>query len=106
MTFAIDPARLDALPPDLRAAFEAQSAMLEAERAARGHLERELADTKADNERLELLVKELQRLRHGRRSEKLDPDQLNLALEEIETAIAEVQERVHQRRKRQGEATE
>lgn len=106
MTFAIDQARLEALPPDLREVFVAQAAMLEAERAARGHLERELADSKADNERLELLIRELQRLRHGRRSEKLDPDQLNLALEEIETAIAEVQERVYQRRKRQGEATE
>ena len=106
MTFAIDQARLEALPPDLQEMFVAQAAMLEAERAARGHLERELADSKADNERLELLIKELQRLRHGRRSEKLDPDQLNLALEEIETAIAEVQERVHQRRKRQGEATD
>ena len=112
MTLAIDPARLEALPPDLREMFEAQSAMLEAERAAlkaeqaaRGHLERELADAKADNERLELLIKEMQRLRHGRRSEKLDPDQLNLALEEIETAIAEVQERANKRRKRQGEPT-
>jgi len=81
MTLAIDPARLEALPPDLREMFEAQSAMLEAERAAlkaeqaaRGHLERELADAKADTERLELLIKEMQRLRHGRRSEKLDPD--------------------------------
>lgn len=112
MTLAIDQARLEALPPDLREMFEAQSAMLrerdaalEAERAARGHLERELAESKADDERLELLIKEFQRLRHGRRSEKLDPDQLNLALEEIEIAIAEVQERVNERRKRQGEAT-
>ncbi len=105
MTFAIDPARLEALPPDLREMFEMQAAMLMAEQAARGHLERELADAKADNERLALLVKEFQRLRHGRRSEKLDPDQLNLALEAIETAIAEVQESEHQRRKRRGDAT-
>ena len=31
----------------------------------------------------------MQRLQFGRRSEKLDPDQLNLALEDLEQAVAE-----------------
>lgn len=104
MSLSIDPARLEELPSDLREIFVAQAAMLEAERLARGHLERELADAKADNERLELLVKELQRLHFGRRSEKFSPDQLNLALEEIEVAIGEVQERQDQRKTRRGKA--
>ena len=111
MSLSIDPARLEALPSDLREIFVRQAALLrerdavlEAERSARGHLERELADAKADNERLELLVKELQRAHFGRRSERCDPDQLNLALEEIEIAVSEVQEREDQRRKTRGEA--
>jgi len=40
------------------------------------------------NERLRHLLHQLQRAQFGRRSEKLDPDQLNLAFEDIEQAIA------------------
>lgn len=40
-------------------------------------------------ERLEHLVREFQRARFGKKSEKLDPDQLKLGLEDIEQAIAE-----------------
>jgi transposase len=80
---------LSALPPESRAAFEAQAAALAAERAARLHLEAEMADQKAYAARLETLLREMRRARFGPRSEKLHPDQLALALEEIETAIAE-----------------
>ena len=99
-------ARLAELPADLRALFEAQRAMLEAERiradrerqraehelVARLHVESELAASKETVERLQLLVKEYERARFGKRSEKFDPDQLQLVLEDIEIAIAEVQE--------------
>jgi len=74
----IDPARLAALPADLRALFRAQEAMIEAERrraddecSARLHVESELAASKESVERLELLVKEYERARFGKRSEKL-----------------------------------
>jgi transposase len=40
-------------------------------------------------ERLEHLVREFQRARFGKKSEKLDPAQLNLMLEDIEQAIAQ-----------------
>ena len=43
------------------------------------------------NDRLRHLIRQLQRLQFGRRSEKLDPDQLNLALEDIEQAVAETE---------------
>ena len=43
------------------------------------------------NDRLRHLIRQLQRLQFGRRSEKLDPDQLNLALEDVEQAIAETE---------------
>jgi len=45
-------------------------------------------------ERLRLIVKQLQRSQFGRRSEQLDPDQLALGLEDIETDIGEVEARL------------
>jgi transposase len=57
--------------------------------ALRAALEAEMADQKAYAARLETLLREMRRARFGPRSEKLHPDQLALALEEIETAIAE-----------------
>jgi transposase len=125
MVDAIDPARLDSLPADLRAAFEAQarvlaetSLQLDIERQARLHLDAEKSELEAKNSgleaknsdlaaenaflkeakaRLEYLVQELRRARFGPRSEKLDPDQQQLAFEDIEIAIAEVQESVGRR---------
>lgn len=83
---------LDVLPPETRVAVTAHLEALAAERLARAHLEAEIADLKAANERLEHLLLELQRARFGKSSEKLDPDQLALSFEDIEIAIAEVQE--------------
>ena len=40
------------------------------------------------NDRLEHLLHQLQRMQFGRRSEKLDPDQLALVFEDVEQAIA------------------
>src|SRR3954452_6187214 len=51
----------------------------------------EKAQLAAQNDRLRHLIRQLQRLRFGRRSEKLDPDQLNLGLEDVEQAIAETE---------------
>lgn len=42
-------------------------------------------------ERLRQIVKELQRMQFGRRSERLDPDQLTLSLEDLDADIAEVE---------------
>ena len=46
---------------------------------------------KAEIERLKAIIEALQRHRFGRRSEQLDPDQFELALEEVETALAEAE---------------
>lgn len=89
-----------------KAALVSRDAALEAERLARHHLERELADAKAYNVRLEHLVKEYERARFGRRSEKLHPDQLQLALEDLEIAIAQTQEAEHIRQLRRGDGEE
>jgi len=45
----------------------------------------------AQNDRLRHLLRQLQRMQFGRRSEKLDPDQFNLALEDLEQAVAETE---------------
>src|SRR4051794_9640489 len=42
----------------------------------------------AEIEKLRLLIRRLQRARFGRRSEKLDPDQLQLGLEDLEQTAA------------------
>ncbi|WP_281180052.1 transposase, partial [Croceicoccus bisphenolivorans] len=39
-------------------------------------------------ERLRAIIEAMQRHRFGRRSEQLDPDQFELALEEVEAALA------------------
>jgi transposase len=48
-------------------------------------------------ERLRHLLRQLQRAHFGRRSERLDPDQLQLALEEIEQAVAQAEAEVAKR---------
>ena len=73
---------LSILPPVYRAAFEALQ--VQAARAA------ELEEI---NKRLEHLVAELNHAVHGKKSEKLYEDDRQLLFEDLEVAIAEVQER-------------
>ena len=81
------------LPNDvaaLRAMLVAAWAERDAERAEKAQLAAE-CDHCRQNDRLRHLIRQLQRLQFGRRSEKLDPDQLNLALEDVEQAVAETE---------------
>src|SRR3954464_6272489 len=48
----------------------------------------------AEIEKLRLLIRQLQRGQFGRRSERLDPDQLQLGLEDLEQTAAAAQEEV------------
>src|SRR4051794_36225403 len=75
------------LPNDV-AALRAMLIEVRAERDAERAEKVQLA---TQNDRLRHLIRQLQRLRFGRRSEKLDPDQLNLGLEDAEQAVAETQ---------------
>src|SRR5215212_1321140 len=75
------------LPNDVTALH----AMLVAAWAERDAERAEKAQLAAQNDRLRHLIRQLQQLQFGRRSEKLDPDQLNLALEDIEQAVAEAE---------------
>src|SRR5688500_1891065 len=79
MNPAPEPAEDAPLPDDVATL----KALVLAERAAAAKLA-------GHNEQLRAIVKELQRALFGRRSEKTaDPDQLQLALEDLEQALAE-----------------
>ena len=75
----------------LRAMLAAAWAERDAERAEKEQIATERDKVVAQNDRLRHLIRQLQRMQFGRRSEKLDPDQLNLALEDLEQAIAETE---------------
>jgi hypothetical protein len=68
--------------------IEAPQALLMATRAERDAAIAERDQIRSQNDRLQHLLPQLQRMQFGRRSEKLDPDQLHLAFEDIEQAIA------------------
>jgi len=72
---------LDALPTDITALHEMIGALV-AERA------NERAEAEVEIDRLRNLVKVLQRSQFGRRSERLDQDQLDLGLEDLDADVA------------------
>jgi transposase len=81
-------------PDLLQARLAALTAMLETQTSAVAQLrlerdafraERDTAN--AEVEKLQLIIKDLLRNRYGARSEKLDPDQLQLALEEVAQSL-------------------
>src|ERR687883_814585 len=65
-----------------------QNASLVSLRAEHDTVLAERDAAQAEIEKLRLLIRQLQRGRFGRRSEKLDPDQLRLGLEDLEQAAA------------------
>ena len=75
--------KLDA--DDLPTDPERLRALIIAERVQ--HAER-IARVESERDRLRAIIRELQRHRFGRRSERLDPDQLALALEDLEQLLA------------------
>ncbi|MFC4734947.1 IS66 family transposase, partial [Salipiger abyssi] len=72
------------------------SAIPESQRAAVLALLQENGALKEANQRLEHLVAELNHVVHGKRSEKLSDDDRQLAFEDLETAVAEVETRKEQ----------
>jgi len=85
-----DPCDLPADIDGLRALLRSTLAERDAARAERDHAIEQI-------ERLRHLLRQLQRAQFGRRSERLDPDQLQLALEEIEQAVAQVEAEINER---------
>ena len=101
MSQPFDIRQFPGLPPEVVKAFEAQQFELAVERAARQHeqavgAEKDvfITELKALVEKLESQVADHRRTKFGPKSEKLSPDQLELALEDQETAIAETQQQI------------
>src|SRR4051812_16566607 len=65
-----------------------QNAALISLRAERDTAWSERDTARAEIEKLRLLIRQLQRGQFGRRSERLDPDQLQLGLEDLEQTVA------------------
>jgi Transposase C of IS166 homeodomain/IS66 Orf2 like protein len=80
--------RVSEIAPQLPTDIEALHALLAAARAERDAAIAERDQALSQIDRLRHLLRQLQRAQFGRRSEKLDPEQLLLALEDIEQAIA------------------
>ena len=101
MSQPFDLSRFPDLPPEVVTAFAAQQTALEAarfeasvERAARQHEQAVVAELTELVATLEGQVQQYRRAKFGPKSEKLDPAQLELALEDLETAIAETEARI------------
>ena len=82
---------MNAAPEPLPNDVAALHAMLAQAWAERDAVRAENAQLAGQNDRLRHLLRQLQRMQFGRRSERLDPDQLNLALEDLEQAVAETE---------------
>jgi transposase len=80
--------RVNDTAPELPVDIDALQALLVAARAERDAALAERDQALSQNDRLRHFLRQLQRAQFGRRSEKLDPEQFNLALEDIEQAIA------------------
>ena len=75
-------------PAELPRDVDALIALLVAERAERDAIAAERDRLASRNSRLETILAEMRRARFGRKSERLDDSQLDLALEDLETAFA------------------
>src|SRR3954452_19475526 len=81
-------ARQNASLASLRAEHDTVLAERDAARTERDLVREQHDVAQAEIEKLRLLIRQLQRGRFGRRSEKLAPDQLQLGLEDLEQAVA------------------
>jgi transposase len=82
-----NPALIQARLAALTSMLEAQNSAAEQLRVERDAFRAERDTANAEVEKLQLIIKALMRSRYGARSEKLDPDQLQLALEEVAQSL-------------------
>src|SRR6516162_10859670 len=78
-----NPVLLQARLAALTSMLETQNGAVEQLRVERDAIRTERDTANAEVEKLQLIIKALMRSRYGARSEKLDPDQLQLALEAV-----------------------
>jgi transposase len=86
-----NPVQLQARLTALMSMLEAQNSAVERLRVERDAFRTERDTANAEVEKLQLLIKQLTRSRYGAHSEKLDPDQLQLRLEEVEQSLGAAQ---------------
>src|SRR5215208_5613797 len=83
-----DPDRLLLMLQQLAEVIAHHNASLASLQAERDAAQTRYEVAQAEIEKRRLLIRQLQRRRFGRRSEKLDPDQLQLCLEDLEQTAA------------------
>src|SRR3712207_393147 len=83
-----DPDRMLPMLQQMAEVIAQQNATIAALRIERDTAQFGQEAAQAESEKLRLLIRQLQRGRFGRRSEKLDPDQLQLGLEDLEQTAA------------------
>jgi transposase len=86
-----NPALLQARLAALTSMLETQNSAVAQLRVEREAFRAERDTANAEVEKLQLIIKELMRSRYRARSEKLDPDQLQLALEEVAQSLGAAQ---------------
>jgi transposase len=86
-----DPVQLQARLAAAMAFLEDQTSTVERLRAERDSLRAERDTAAAEIDKLRLMIRQLLRAQYGRRSETLDPDQLQLGLEEVEQSLGTAQ---------------
>jgi transposase len=86
-----NPVLLQARLAALTSMLETQASAVEQLRVERDTFRTERDTANAEVETLQLIIKQLMRSRYGARSEKLDPDQLQLALEEVAQSLGAAQ---------------
>ena len=72
----------------MEAFVERQTSALNALEAERDHFKGAFEEADAERQRLELVIRQLVRAQFGRKSERLDPAQFQLTLENLEQEIA------------------
>ena len=75
---------------EMEALVERQRVALNALEAERDHFKGAFEEADAERQRLELVVRQLVRAQFGRKSERLDPEQFQLTLENVEQEIAAI----------------
>src|SRR4051794_32138906 len=75
---------------EMEALVERQRAALNALDAERDHFKGAFEEADTERQRLELVVRQLVRAQFGRKSERLDPEQFQLSLENVEQEIAAI----------------
>src|SRR3954468_6463877 len=86
-----DPDRLLLMAQQMVEVIAQQNASIVSLQTERDAAQSRYEAAQAEIEKLWFLIRQLQRGQFGRRSEKLDPDQLQLGLEDLEQTIAAVE---------------